>query len=91
MNSTNNQIADEIAGIWQEVLQLSNPPAPQDNFFSLGGDSLLMTMVLFRVSQALQIELPPVALLETPQFDAFGAFVESFRMTGGQEADRNTL
>lgn len=79
MNATIDATVREIAAIWADVLQLTRVPAPADNFFSLGGDSLLMTMVLFRVNQAFGIELPPVALLETPELGAFGAFVESFR------------
>jgi acyl carrier protein len=81
----------EIAAIWAEVLQLPSAPGPGDNFFSLGGDSLLMTMVLFRVNEAFRIELPPVALIDAPELGAFGAFVDSFRMGASQDADSNTL
>lgn len=91
MNGTNESTVDEIAEIWADVLQLTSPPALKDNFFSLGGDSLLMTMVLFRVNQAFQIELPPVALLETPELAAFSTFVESFRTVAGQTVESRTL
>lgn len=84
-------MVSEVAAIWADVLQLASPPGPEDNFFSLGGDSLLMTMVLFRVNQQFQIELPPVALLEAPELGTFGTLVESFRMVASQEADSNTL
>ena len=84
-------IVSEIASIWADVLQLPSPPVPEDNFFSLGGDSLLMTMVLFRVNEAFQIELPPMALLETPELGAFSTIVESFRMARDQDIDSNTL
>jgi acyl carrier protein len=91
VNSTTTPTVSEIAAIWADVLQLASPPGPADNFFSLGGDSLLMTMVLFRVNEAFRIELPPVALMEAPELGAFGTFVESFRMGVGQDADSNTL
>ncbi len=91
MNSTINPTVSEIAAIWADVLQLTAVPGPEDNFFSLGGDSLLMTMVLFRVNEAFHIELPPVALLEAPELGAFGAFVESFRAVAAQDADSNLL
>lgn len=84
-------MVSEIASIWAEVLQLPSSPAPADNFFALGGDSLLMTMVLFRVNEAFQIELPPVALLETPELGAFATLVESLRMAEDQDIDSNTL
>jgi acyl carrier protein len=88
----NDSTVHEIAAIWADVLQLTRPPVPEDNFFSLGGDSLLMTMVLFRVGQVFQIELPPVALLETPELGTFGTVVESLRMVATtQDAEGNTL
>ncbi len=91
MNSTIAPTVAEIAAIWADVLQLTSPPAPEDNFFSLGGDSLLMTMVLFRVNETFHIELPPVALIDAPELGAFGTFVESFRMVASQDADSNLL
>lgn len=91
MNSTITPAIAEIAAIWTDVLQLVSPPGPGDNFFSLGGDSLLMTMVLFRVNETFQIELPPVALIEAPELGAFGTFVESFRLVASQDADSNLL
>lgn len=91
MKSTTDATVSEIAAIWTDLLQLERAPAPADNFFSLGGDSLLMAMVLFRVNQAFGIELPPVALLETPDLGAFGAVVESYRIAAGQDAVSNAL
>jgi NAD(P)-dependent dehydrogenase (short-subunit alcohol dehydrogenase family) len=55
----------EIANIWRDVLRV-----PQigihDNFFQIGGQSLLATQVISRLRKALQINLPLSALFEAP-------------------------
>ncbi len=61
----------KIAGLWAEFLAPSAPLKPTDNFFSLGGDSLAMTMVLFRIKEELGVDLPPATLLESPELRAF--------------------
>ena len=68
-----------IAALWCEVLVSNAPVQPTDNFFALGGDSLAMTMVLFRIKEELGLELPPGALLEAPDLRSFCAVVESLR------------
>lgn len=60
-----------IAALWTEFLAPPAPLKPTDNFFSLGGDSLAMTMVLFRIKEELGVDLPPAALLEAPELRAF--------------------
>jgi acyl carrier protein len=59
-------VEDRIIGIWAEVLQIRVPIALDSDFFGLGGDSLAMMMVLFRVGQEFSVELSPAALLEAP-------------------------
>ncbi|MFF5262792.1 amino acid adenylation domain-containing protein, partial [Actinomadura viridis] len=50
-----------IAGIWAEVLERPDVGA-LDDFFALGGDSLLATRVLVRVRETLGADLPTRAL-----------------------------
>lgn len=54
-----------VAEIFAEVLR-SDRPGPDDNFFALGGDSLLATQVAGRVSAVLGIELDPAAVFQRP-------------------------
>jgi len=81
----------EVAAIWCEILQLGTSLHPTDNFFSLGGDSLAMTMVLFRVGEALGVELPAAALLETPELRGFCALVDSTRFSGDHRSESRLL
>jgi len=59
-----------IGEIWMEVLQLDNI-SPDINFFGQGGDSLTTMMMLFRVSDALNIEITPDVLMEAPTLREF--------------------
>lgn len=47
-----------IAGIWRESLGDVEIHA-DSNFFALGGDSLTMLTVLFRIGEIFAIDLPP--------------------------------
>ena len=45
-------VEEQLAAVWQAVLGLSDPVGVQDDFFSLGGDSILSLQVVFRAKQA---------------------------------------
>jgi thioesterase domain-containing protein/acyl carrier protein len=55
-----------MAELWQEVLRLDHLPSPDDDFFELGGDSLLAFELFDRIAALLGAELPPSLLLEAP-------------------------
>ncbi|MEU5840146.1 amino acid adenylation domain-containing protein, partial [Streptomyces diacarni] len=44
-------VEEELAQIWQAVLGTAQPVGVHDNFFSLGGDSILSQQVIFRAKQ----------------------------------------
>ena len=54
-----------VAQIWAEVLKLERVGA-EDNFFDLGGHSLLLTQVVSRMRKAFRRELPIRWLFESP-------------------------
>ena len=54
-----------LAEIWARVLGL-NVVGIHDDFFRLGGDSILATRVVSQVRSLLQVELSPASLFETP-------------------------
>jgi len=58
-------VEEMLAGIWSEVLGAERVGA-EDNFFDLGGHSLLVTQVASRVRTAFGVELPLRALFENP-------------------------
>ncbi|HVG11012.1 MAG TPA: amino acid adenylation domain-containing protein [Thermoanaerobaculia bacterium] len=64
----------EIAGIWREVLSL---PAVgvQDNFFDLGGHSLLLVRVQRRLRETLGRDLPLVDLFRYPTVASLAGYL----------------
>ena len=50
-----------------------------DDFFDLGGDSILATQIVARVRENFQVEVPVARLLEARTLEAFAAVVEQSR------------
>ncbi|NLD39619.1 MAG: hypothetical protein GX654_22425 [Desulfatiglans sp.] len=59
-----------VSKIWSEVLQ-QNKVNPEDNFFEMGGDSLMTMMVMFRVKEILQVDMPPYTISQSPTLREF--------------------
>ncbi|HEX6864150.1 MAG TPA: amino acid adenylation domain-containing protein, partial [Thermoanaerobaculia bacterium] len=72
-----------LEGIWCEVLGVPRAGAT-DNFFDLGGHSLLGTQVVSRVRERFQVELPLRAIFESPTLSALARRIEDLRRTGGE-------
>ncbi|MDP6151442.1 MAG: amino acid adenylation domain-containing protein [Gammaproteobacteria bacterium] len=58
-------VEEALVQIWSDVLDVSQVGI-HDDFFELGGHSLLATQLLSRVRNALDVELPLVALFNHP-------------------------
>ena len=67
-----------LANTWMQVLRLDRVGA-HDNFFALGGHSLVATQVLSRLRQRFDIELPLRALFEIPTIAGLAAHVDTLR------------
>lgn len=68
-------VATAIAAIWKEMLGCDRV-GMQDNFFALGGDSLLATRSLSRVGQRFGLELPIGCLFRGPTLEQHELLVE---------------
>ena len=64
-----NEVERVLANIWQELLGIAEIGV-HDNFFDLGGHSLLMTRVLVKIRQALQTDLSLVEMYQYPTISA---------------------
>ncbi|HET9167481.1 MAG TPA: amino acid adenylation domain-containing protein [Candidatus Angelobacter sp.] len=60
-----------ICGIWAE--KLHRPVSPEDNFFRLGGDSLIATNILLAVEEQLGVCVELGLLLDNPTPQAFSS------------------
>ena len=80
-----SQTETTVGEIWMEALQLEKIN-PEDNFFGQGGDSLTTMMMLFRVSDVLNVDMPPDALMDSPTLREFCKAVDD-RKSARHEAD----
>ncbi len=75
-----NAVEETVAGVWSEVLGLERIGV-HDDFFALGGNSILSVRAVSRMRQALGIKLSPRVLFDTPTIAGLAASVapeESF-------------
>ena len=65
LEAPQSSLEKTLCKIWAEVLGLEQV-GPKDNFFSLGGQSLLVMQLVFAVKEALHITLPVRAVFDAP-------------------------
>src|SRR6185369_16000879 len=75
-------VEDVLATIWAETLGRDRIGI-NDDFFALGGHSLLVARIVARVREALQVELPMRALFDSSTVGALATEVEKLRQTAG--------
>jgi non-ribosomal peptide synthetase component F/aryl carrier-like protein len=63
-----------LVAIWAEVLEVDEPNV-DDDFFALGGNSLLATQITARIADVLGVEVALDALFEAPTLGAFAQHV----------------
>jgi aspartate racemase len=56
-------VEEVLVGIWADVLGLEQVGI-RDNFFDLGGHSLMATQIMFRLREAFQVEIPLPTLFQ---------------------------
>ncbi len=83
-------LLDVLTEVWQRVLRVR--PAPQDDFFLLGGDSLLASEAVTRTLAVLDLDAALGstlirALLAAPTLEGFTAAVREARSGFGREND----
>jgi acyl carrier protein len=68
VDSHTQVIRSTLESIWCDVLERHSAKG-DDNFFRLGGDSLAMMKIIFRLKAELGIDLELDAIFDTPSFD----------------------
>ncbi|WP_293086707.1 phosphopantetheine-binding protein [Moorena sp. SIO4A1] len=79
-----NETEQQIAQIWQDLLEVSQVGI-YDNFFELGGNSLLATQVISRLRQAFGKELTLQDLFEYPTVAGITKNIEVLRQLAQKE------
>jgi acyl transferase domain-containing protein/acyl carrier protein len=85
----NNALEQALAHIWQEALGLDSIGI-HDNFFDLGGNSLIGLKIIGRLQDELHIDMPVVSLFEGPTISTFARLLDQApRDTSAQNRSRS--
>lgn len=71
-----SEIEQSLSNIWQDFLGISQIGI-YDDFFELGGDSLLITRIISQLREVFQLELSHRDLFENPTLSSLGKIIES--------------
>ena len=70
-----SDVERQITAVWQDALGIDDIGI-YDNFFDLGGNSLVALQVIARLKAQLKVPLPVVALFEAPTISALARYVQ---------------
>ncbi|MGO9922933.1 MAG: thioester reductase domain-containing protein [Isosphaeraceae bacterium] len=79
------ELERQLARLWQEVFQVPRVTI-DDNFFEMGGHSLLAAQLMARVAATLSVDLPLSSLFSDPTVAGLARAIESHRQ-GGSTAE----
>lgn len=82
-------IEETLLRLWQEVLDVRAIDI-RDDFFSLGGHSLLIIRIIARLREELGVDLPLAAFLDGPTIEQLGVTVTAL-LADGEEDDLERL
>src|SRR5689334_15477774 len=75
-----SETEERVAAIWAQVMQLDQV-GMEENFFDLGGHSLLVVQVISRIRQVFAVELQLLSFLEAPTVAALALVVDKAART----------
>jgi amino acid adenylation domain-containing protein len=81
-----NPTEELVANIWAEVLRRDRVSI-EDNFFDLGGHSLMATQVVSRIREKFHVELAMRILFEQPTICGLAQAVETAQQAGSENAE----
>ena len=76
-----NEVEQQLASIWQELLAV-NELGVSENFFDLGGNSLLAMQVLARIRRTFEVEVSIRSLFDGPTIDELGQEIQKVKASG---------
>ncbi|HEX5228836.1 MAG TPA: non-ribosomal peptide synthetase, partial [Bryobacteraceae bacterium] len=92
-HAASGELRDRVAEVWTRILE-SEHPAPEDNFFGMGGDSLSAARLFAALEQDLQLGKNTLDLgrfLDSPNFQRLVEVVEQALRPGGSISSETFL
>jgi thioesterase domain-containing protein/acyl carrier protein len=83
-----NDLERQLVALWEEVLDI-RPIGVDDNFFDLGGHSLMGARIIGEVHRQYEIELPLRALFEAPTIAQLAASIKIGWKEKGRSGGKN--
>ena len=83
-------LEEALAGIWGEVLQLERIGV-DDDFFALGGDSLLATRLLIRLQEVMHVEIKISPFFAAPTIREMAEHIETLIEAGPPARAASTI
>ena len=74
-------VEETLAAVWRDVLK-ADRVGTHDNFFALGGHSLIATQLISRVRDVFNVEVPLASLFEQPTVAELGRVVQEALQRG---------
>lgn len=81
---------DVLAGIWRETLKVERV-GRHDDFFDLGGHSLLVTQLLYQIKQIFRVDLPVQSLFQYPTLATFAEAIDHVLQSKIHDRDAPTI
>lgn len=86
-----NQMEETLAQIWSEILQIDKVGI-YDNFFDLGGQSLMATQIVSRIRSTLGMEIPLHVIFETtPTVEQTAIALENYQIEQSEPEELEKL
>ena len=82
--AASNPVIERLIGIWKEVLGCASL-GPDDNFFEMGGHSLLATLIISRVRDAFQVQVPLRAIFEFPTVAGLAGIIAQVQLEAQED------
>jgi natural product biosynthesis luciferase-like monooxygenase protein len=70
---------DRLMALWRQVLQVSDI-GPDDNFFDVGGNSLIAVALINEVRSTFNVDLPLISLFQAPTVSCMAQRVEDLQL-----------
>ena len=83
-----NELQESVSRLWSKILKIDKIGI-DDNFFDLGGDSLLSVQLVMLLEKEMKIEIPVVKFFQYPTIRNFADYIE--RKHTPQQHSQNKL